>query len=141
MIVLDTNVLSELMRRAPDERVLAWVDAKASPAITAITVAELLYGVERLDDGARKTGLASAVRALVREEFRDRVLPFDGTAAERYGVLVAERVRQGRPINAADAQIAAICHVHGASLATRNVRDFEDTGIDVIDPWTAERSR
>lgn len=137
MIVLDTNVLSELVRRRPSERVLAWVDEQdaSTLAITAITVAELLYGVARLDDGARKGALAAAVRGLVREDFADRVLAFDGAAAEHYADVVAERDRQGRPIGAADAQIAAICREHGAGLATRDSRGFAATGVEVLDPW------
>ena len=137
MIVLDTNVLSELMRRAPAERVVEWVDDQdpRTLAITAVTVAELLYGVARLPAGARKDELASAVRALVREDFSDRVEPFDGVAAEHYADVVAERERRGRPISAADAQIAAICRRSDATLATRNTRDFEATGVEVIDPW------
>jgi predicted nucleic acid-binding protein len=139
MIVLDTNVLSELMRRRPAARVVRWVDEQdaSALAITAVTVAELLYGVARLADGARKTELAAAVGALVREDFAGRVLPFDAAAAEHYAELVAERERQGRPISTADGQIAAICRCHGTRLATRNVRDFDATGITVLDPWAA----
>jgi toxin FitB len=137
VIVLDTNVLSELMRRRPAARVVRWVDEQdaSALAITAVTVAELLYGVARLADGARKTELAAAVEALVREDFAGRVLPFDAAAAEHYAELVAERERQGRPVSTSDGQIAAICRCHGTRLATRNVRDFEATGITVLDPW------
>lgn len=139
MIVLDTNVLSELIRQRPAERVVEWVDDQDARtlAISAITVAELLYGVARLADGARKAQLLSAVHALVREDFSDRVLSFDGSAAERYADIAADRERGGRPISAADAQIAAICRSRDATLATRNTRDFEATGIDVLDPWAA----
>jgi predicted nucleic acid-binding protein len=139
MIVLDTNVFSELMRRRPAARVLDWVDAQDASglAITAITVAELLHGVARLNDGARKRELAGAVRALVHEDFSGRVLPFDGAAAEHYADLVTARERQGRPVSSADGQIAAICRCHGTALATRNVRDFELTGIQLVDPWAA----
>jgi len=137
MIVLDTNVLSELMRRRPAARVVRWVDGQDASglAITAVTVAELLYGVARLADGARKTELAAAVDALVREDFAERVLSFDVASAEHYADLVAERDRHGRPISTADGQIAAICRSHHARLATRNVRDFGEVGIEVIDPW------
>jgi toxin FitB len=136
MIVLDTNVLSELMRRQPSTSVVEWVDEQIASelAITAITVAELLHGVARLADGARKAELASAVHALVREDFSGRVLPFDAAAAEHYADLVAERERRGRPVSTSDAQIAAICRLHGARLASRNARDFEETGIALIDP-------
>jgi toxin FitB len=141
MIVLDTNVLSELMRRRPTARVVRWVDEQDASglAITAVTVAELLYGVARRADSARKTKLAVAVDALVREDFAGRVLPFDTAAAEHYADLVADRERQGRPVSVSDGQIAAICRCHGTQLATRNVRDFDATGITVLDPWAAVR--
>jgi len=141
MIVLDTNVLSELMRRRPTARVVRWVDEQDASglAITAVTVAELLYGVARLADGARKTKLAAAVEALVREDFAGRVLPFDTAAAEHYADLAADRERQGRPVSVSDGQIAAICRCHGTRLATRNVHDFDATGITVLDPWAAVR--
>lgn len=137
MIVLDTNVVSELMRRRPDEAVLAWVDREESRqlAITSVTAAELLHGVARLPRGARSLKLRLAVDALLVEDFAGRMLSFDGPAAVHYGELVAARERAGRPIAVADGQIAAICRLHGALLATRNVRDFEGTGIDVLDPW------
>ena len=139
MIVLDTNVLSELMRRRPAARVVRWVDGQdaSALAITAVTVAELLYGVARLPDGARKAKLAAAADALVREDFSGRVLPFDVAAAAHYAELAAERDRNGRPISVSDGQIAAICRCHGAALATRNVRDFDATGVSVRDPWSA----
>jgi predicted nucleic acid-binding protein len=141
MIVLDTNVLSELMRRRPAARVLRWVDEQdaSALAITAVTAAELLYGVARLADGARKAELAAAVDALVREDFAGRVLPFDVAAATHYAELVAERERHGRPVSVSDGQIAAICRCHGARLATRNVSDFDATGIGVLDPWDVAR--
>jgi len=139
MIVLDTNVLSELMRRRPAARVVRWVDEQdaGTLAITAVTVAELLYGVARLADGVRKVKLAAAMDELVREDFVGRVLPFDVAAAAHYAELVADRDRNGRPISVSDGQIAAVCRSHGAALATRNVRDFDATGIAVRDPWTA----
>ena len=137
-IVVDTNVTSELMRRAPDAAVRAWVLA-ASPTdlfTTSITVAEILYGLERLPPGQRK----DVLRATARETFAafaERVLPFDAAAAGRYGSIVDGRERAGRPIDGFDAQIASICQVHGATLATRNTRDFEDTGVQLVDPWTS----
>jgi predicted nucleic acid-binding protein len=139
MIVLDTNVLSELMRRRPAARVVSWVDEQDGDAlaITAVTVAELLYGVARLADGARKTELAGAVDAFVREDFAGRVLPFDAAAAAEYPDLVVGRERQGRPVSISDGQIAAICRSRGARLATRNVRDFDATHVGIVDPWAA----
>jgi predicted nucleic acid-binding protein len=137
MIVLDTNVVSELMRRRPHEDVLGWVDAHdpRTLAITAITAAELLHGVERLPRGARAYRLADAVHDLLTEDFAGRVLPFDGAAAIHYGSLVAARERAGRPISVADGQIAAICRHHDALLATRNLRDFDGTDVGLLDPW------
>jgi predicted nucleic acid-binding protein len=137
MIVLDTNVLSELVRVKPDARVLAWLDDKpvAEIATTAVTTAELLYGVARLPAGRRKVELEQAVRAVLDEDLRDRVEPFDRKAAAEYALVVTGRERLGRPISVADAQIAAICRARSAALATRNTKDFEDTGIELIDPW------
>jgi toxin FitB len=139
MIVLDTNVVSELTRRRPAARVLEWANAQEPRrlAITAVTAAELLYGVARLDDGARKAELAGEILGLMREDFSGRILPFDVVAAEHYATVVADRERRGRPIDVPDAQIAAICRRRGALLATRNVRDFEHAGIELLDPWTA----
>lgn len=137
MIVLDTNVVSELMRLAPAELVVEWVDRHSSVEVhlTAITVAELLYGVARLPDGQRKAALAVLVEAMLIEDFDHRVIPFDEAAAAHYADIVVRRERSGRPISTADAQIAATCRSHGAMLATRNVDAFTDTGIVVTDPW------
>lgn len=135
MIVLDTNVISEVARPRPNERVLSWVDAQGEVAITATTVAELLYGVARLPDGARKARLADGVREMIDGPLRDRVLAFDRIAASHYAEIAAARDTAGRPIAIADAQIAAICRSRGASLGTRNVRDFESVGITVVNPW------
>ena len=137
MIVLDTNVVSELMRAAPAAFVVDWVDRQpaADVYLTAITVAELVYGVTRLADGSRKIGLAERIEAMLDEDFDHRVVPFDETAAAHYADIVVRRERAGRPIGMADAQIAATCRSHGALLATRNVDDFADTGITIADPW------
>jgi predicted nucleic acid-binding protein len=139
MIVLDTNVLSELMRAQPDGKVLAWLDRQAAHtlSLTAVTVAELQYGIERLPEGRRKVALRHAAQAMLEQDFAGRVLAFDETAALHYGPLVASREAMGRPISLADAQIAAICRRYDASLATRNGRDFEATGLEVVDPWHA----
>jgi toxin FitB len=137
MIVLDTNVVSELMRPAPAERVVTWVNQQLATSchITAITLAELLYGVVRLVDGRRKAELADLIEAMVADDFEHRVLAFDETAAAHYADIVTQRERAGKPISAADAQIAATCRSHGADLATRNVADFVDTGITIVNPW------
>ncbi|MBV9523736.1 MAG: type II toxin-antitoxin system VapC family toxin [Alphaproteobacteria bacterium] len=137
MIVLDTNVLSELMRPAPDAAVERWIAAQASGAIfiSAVTEAELRYGIALLPDGRRRLALTAAFEALMREDFRGRILPFDSAAAVAYAEIAASRRRAGRPIAQADAQIAATAKSRGAGLATRNSADFVDCGIDVVDPW------
>lgn len=137
MIVVDTNVVSELMRPAPSLAVRDWVQAQRSRDLrtTAVTVAEIRYGLERLPAGQRKDRLLN-VAGEVFGTFADSILPFDGAAAELYGRIVFRRESLGRPIEGFDAQIAAICRAHGAALATRNVKDFGETGIEVIDPWT-----
>jgi toxin FitB len=138
MIVVDTNVLSELMRPAPAPQVQAWAGRQVGADLytTAITVAEIRYGIERLPVGHRRGELtAAAVEIFGR--FANRVLPFDLAAAEQYALIVTRRDQLGMPIDALDAQIAAICRPRQARLATRNVGDFRETGIDVINPWQA----
>jgi predicted nucleic acid-binding protein len=139
VIILDTNVLSELARHVPGENVLSWLDAQPADetATTAVTVCELLYGVARLPEGRRKAELTEAVHGMLEDDLRGRVEPFDATAAAHYATIVSGRQKQGRSISMADAQIASICRKLRATLATRNTRDFEDTGIDVIDPWNS----
>ncbi|MFN0090764.1 MAG: type II toxin-antitoxin system VapC family toxin [Acidimicrobiales bacterium] len=140
MIVLDTNVVSELMRAAPAPVVVDWVDRQRATEVhlTAITVAELLYGVGRLPGGSRKTELAERIEAMLSDDFDHRVLPFDETSAAHYADIVVRRERAGRPISTADAQIAATCRSHRARLATRNTDDFADTGITLHNPWTED---
>lgn len=139
MIILDTNVVSELTRPVPDSGVISWLDSLSieETAITAITVAELLYGARRLPDGRRKAGLSEAVHTLINADFRDRVEPFDVLAVGQYADVVTERERAGHPISTSDAQIAAICRTLNATLATRNTSDFTGTGVSLIDPWKA----
>jgi predicted nucleic acid-binding protein len=137
MIVLDTNVISELMHPRGEPRVVAWADEQQAGEVylTAVTTAELRYGVARLPDGRRKTDLADRIRRTLEEDFTSRILPFDDNAAAHYADIVMHRERRGLPISMADAQIAAICRHHDAGLATRNTKDFAYTNIDVIDPW------
>lgn len=139
MIVLDTNVVSELMRRAPELKVVGWVDEFPAEEvfITAVTAAELLYGVARLPEGRRKRELFDKVDRLLAVDFGEQLLPFDGPAAANYADIVAARERAGRSISMADAQIAAICCNWSAVLATRNIDDFVDTGVGVVNPWRA----
>ncbi len=139
MIVLDTNVVSELMRKAPEPRVVSWVDrfSVSDVLVTAVTAAELKYGVARLPKGRRKRELQAKIEGLLTEDFEDQILPFDAPAATHYAEIVASRERAGRPISMADAQIAAICRNWSAGLATRNVDDFVDAGVDAVNPWDA----
>jgi predicted nucleic acid-binding protein len=138
MIVLDTNVVSELMRPQSELRVIGWVDEQPTSTVhvTAVTTAELRYAVARLADGHRKTELTDRIERTFAEDFTGRVLAFDDRAAVHYADIVTDRERRGLPISMADAQIAAICRNHGARLATRNTRDFAHTGIEVLNPWT-----
>jgi hypothetical protein len=137
MILLDTNVLSELMRPAPSLIVETWMAGQpaASLFISTITEAELRYGLALLPDSHRRRQLAAQAEAMLVTDFAGRILPFDSAAASAYARIAAVRRHSGRPISQADAQIAAIAASRGASLATRNVADFVDCGIDVIDPW------
>ncbi|WP_428376322.1 type II toxin-antitoxin system VapC family toxin [Lichenicoccus sp.] len=139
MILLDTNILSELMRVVPSPAVEEWLAGQpdASVFISAITEAELLYGVALLPAGKRRAALTAEVRGMLEEDFGGRVLPFDSLAAQAFAVLAAERRQAGKPISQADAQTAAIARSRGASLATRNVSDFHGCGIEIIDPWKA----
>jgi toxin FitB len=137
MIVLDTDVVSELMRQSPDDGVVRWVDRypHGEVFITSVTAAALAYGVARLPAGRRRAVLTTKVSELLNEDFDELVLPFDLAAAEHYAQIAAAREHVGRPISMADAQIAATCRRFGASLATRNAEDFADTGVPVLDPW------
>jgi toxin FitB len=137
VIVLDTNVISELARQVPDSGVLSWLDSLEVSGVvtTAVTAAELRYGVARLPDGNRQRELTVVVRGILTEDFHGRVFPFDERAAVRYADIVTGRERIGRPIGVADAQIAAICRDLDGTLATRNIADFEETGIELINPW------
>lgn len=139
MIVLDTNVLSELTRPAPAEAMTDWLDlqAKSELVTTAVSAAEMLTGVAKLPAGKRQTNLAAIVAAVL-DVFDSRMLPFDGRAAAEYAEIAASRIRKGRPIGIVDAQIAAICRARGATLATRNVKDFDGVGVEVVNPWTAD---
>ena len=135
MIALDTNVVSELMRATPDDRVMRWLDAQAPDTlvITSVTVAELLYGIARLPAGRKRTQLEAAFAETLEEEFT--ILPFDEAAAVDYATIVASQDLRGRKVSMADAMIAATCMTAGATLATRNTKDFDPLGIELIDPW------
>lgn len=136
MIVLDTNVVSELMRAAPEPAVLAWLQQTSGTGLytTAVTVAEIRYGIARLPEGQRRQTLHQAANEIFAA-FPRQVLPFDLAAATAYADVVADRESAGHPISGFDAQIAAICRSQAATLATRNTKDFTGIGISIIDPW------
>ena len=138
MIVLDTPVVSELMQDRPRADVLAWLDEQPTRAlfVTAVTEAEVLTGIAILPEGRRKRTLAEAAKRTFDRLMGGRVLPFDSAAAQVYAEIAATRRAAGRPISQSDGQIAAIALSHSMAIATRNVRDFEDMGIDLINPWT-----
>ena len=139
MIVLDTNVLSELMRPAPSERVVRWVAGQPTTSLytTSITQAEILHGIMLLPSGRRRSALESAAGAMFSEDFGGRVLPFGSEAALTYARIAVQRRRAGRPISHFDAQIAAIARSAGAAIATRNVADYDACGVEIINPWDA----
>ena len=137
MILLDTNVLSELMRADPDKHVEHWLGSQpdASVFTSAITEAELRYGAALLPSGKRRLALIAEIDAMLRDDFSGRILPFDSMAAQTFAIIAAGRRQAGKPISQADAQIAAISRSRGASLATRNVDDFAGCEIQLINPW------
>lgn len=139
MIILDTNVISELLRPAPEPKVEHWLSAQdgLNVYLTSISEAELRYGLAIMGNGKRRDALVDAVDRILREDLAGRILPFDSDAAQSYATIAAARRAAGRPIAQADCQIASIAHTRGATVATRNTPDFEGCEIDLINPWTA----
>jgi hypothetical protein len=137
MILLDTNVISELMKSAPDLKVLTWVDSQPSHLlfISTITIAEISYGLNALPAGKRRNALEKAFNNTIQEAFTHRILFFDEAAAIRYGKVMGHRKKLGRPLSILDGQIAAIALTHDATIATRNTRDFSDCQLEVINPF------
>lgn len=137
MIVLDTNVLSELLRQRPAVPVQTWVAAQPVSSLftTTITQAEMLLGVALLPPGKRRAGLEEAVTGLFDGDLSGRVLPFDASAARAFAVVSVARRQAGRPLTQLDAQIAAIARSRGAAIATRNTSDFEGCGVTLVNPW------
>ena len=136
MILLDTNVLSELTKPAPNEKVVDWL-RQTEPALTIPTfaIAEMAYGIEKLAEGRRRERLRAALERLA-ERFGDRLLSFDLRAAWAYGDILATARKTGRPMSVADAVVAAIAKTHNCALATRNIKDFQTTGVELVNPWT-----
>ncbi|MFO0181808.1 MAG: type II toxin-antitoxin system VapC family toxin [Alphaproteobacteria bacterium] len=141
MILLDTHVVSELMRPAPSEAVLAWFAAQdaADLYLSAIGEAELRRGAAMLPDGKRRDQLMATIDAMITEDFAGRILPFDSNAAQAFVLVFLERRAAGRPISFADGQIAATARAQGAAIATRNTADFAGCGLAVIDPWAHQQ--
>lgn len=143
MIAVDTNVVSELMTLQPDTAVVRWAVSLADEeiAIPAVVVAELLRGLARLPAGAKRRRLEGALDAFFQRLGEDRILSFDTRGAVEFAHVMSSRDQAGAPVPTMDALIAATCRAHGATLATRNTKDFVGTGIEVIDPWSAGQSR
>ena len=137
MIILDTNVISALMRREPDPNVVAWLDGLPAESswTTSVTVFEVRLGLEILEAGRRRLQLEEAFDRALEEDFEGRVLPFDVAAAQAAGRIAADRHRAGRTVEIRDVQIAGIAKARRATLATRNTRHFEGCGVALVDPW------
>jgi predicted nucleic acid-binding protein len=137
VILLDTNVVSEVMRVAPEPAVLRWLNAIDSSELylATITIAEIAYGLQILPEGQRRRAISDRFERFVEQGFAHRVLAFDEAAAFIYGEIMAHRKRLGRPLSIPDGQIASIAKAHGMTVATRNTADFEETGIELINPW------
>jgi predicted nucleic acid-binding protein len=140
MFLIDTNVIFELMRATPALSVLSWFSTQdpSTLYLSAVTEAELRTGIAILPAGQRREGLKAALDATIAVDFEGRILPFDTDAAKTYAEIAAGRRSAGRPIADADCQIAAIARAAGMPVATRNTRDFEGCGVDVINPWGGE---
>lgn len=138
MIVLDTNIVSALMRREPEPAVVSWLDSLPAESVwtTSVTVFEIRLGLEILMEGRRRRDLEEAFAKALEEDFENRVLPFDEAAAQAAGVIAAERRRAGRSVEIRDVQIAGIAKARKATLATHNTRHFEGCGLVLVDPWT-----
>ena len=137
MIVLDTNVLSEFMKARPAAKVVEWLAAQLVSSVytTSITQAEILHGLLLRPAGRKRNNLAAAAPAMFEKDFRGRILPFGSDTAPLYARIAADRRKTGRPISQFDAQIAAIVRLSGAALASRNITDFQECGVTVINPW------
>lgn len=137
MIVIDTNVVSEMMKASPSLSVIRWLNRQdaAKLFITTVTIAEVTYGLESMPDGRRRAKLERGFERLISGGFRGRVLALDEASAREYGVLMGRRKRLGHPMSVLDGLIAAVTRTHGMALATRNTRDFDDCSLDLIDPF------
>jgi predicted nucleic acid-binding protein len=141
VLILDTNVLSALMRATPDPAVVRWLDGQAPESLwtTSITVFEVRLGLALLPLGRRQDSLIRAFEALLSDDLEDRVLDFDSAAAAQAASLAAQRQRSGRPVDMRDTQIAGIALARRAGIVTRNVRHFNDIAVGIVDPWASPR--
>jgi predicted nucleic acid-binding protein len=139
MIILDTNIVSELMKSEPDKGVIQWFETLEDQPVmlTVISVAELRYGVSALPDGKRKDQLDEAITDMINEDFEDRILDFNQASAEAYGALLAKLRSEGITTSQSDAMIASIALINEAHLVTRNIRDFKHCGVPLINPFSA----
>ena len=137
MIILDTNILSELMKAIPEPTVVTWLDQQVVTQlfITTISIAEISYGINVLPDGKRRDALENSFQHAIDKAFKHRILSFNDTAAHAYGLLMSKRKNTGRPLSILDGQIATITLTHSATLATRNTRDFTDCDIELVNPF------
>lgn len=137
MIILDTNVISEMMKSSPSPVVATWLDGQniTQLFITTVTIAEIAYGLHALPEGNRRKSLEEAFNQAILEGFMHRILPFDEEAAHCYGKLMGQRKALGKPMSILDGQIASIANVQGATIATRNIRDFGDCGLQLLNPF------
>jgi predicted nucleic acid-binding protein len=135
LIFLDTNVISETLRKTPDPAVIAWLArSDAELALPTVTIAEIAFGIEKIRPDQRAARLEQGLVAW-RHRFADRIFPFTEVAALAYGDIMSNALRQGRPMSAPDGMIAAITRVNGGRLATRNLADFKTTGVELLCPW------
>jgi toxin FitB len=138
VIILDTNVVSEVMKASPAVRVIKWLASQISSRIftTSVTQAEIFFGLEIMPQGRKREALYNAAAAMFKDKLARRVLAFDGDASHIFAAIAAARRRAGQPIGQFDCQIAAIARSHGAAIATRDLGDFVDCGVELIDPWS-----
>ncbi len=139
MIIVDTNVVAEMMKPSPDPAVVSWLNDQESAALflTTITIGEIGYGLEILPQGKRRLHLEQGFERILAEAFTGRILVFDEEAARHYGVVMGKRKALGRPLSVQDGQIASIARAKGFTVATRNVRDFVECGVEIVNPFEA----
>lgn len=137
MLILDTSVISEILRQEPNETVVAWFESQPRHQLftTAVTQAEILYGITLLPKGNTRQKLLDVAQLIFDKDLESRILPFGSDAATHYADIGAARRSAGRPISQFDAMIASIARLHGAKIATRNTSDFEDCGVEIVNPW------